>query len=277
MFLALSGSRRSELGGLRWSEVDFTRKAIDIQIGRAPAGGKAVEDDPQTEASVRTLPMDDEMVEVLRKAWRRQAADRLRLGEAYRDGDYVACNENGAPYHPDTLTHRWAKVVKKAGVRPIRLHDARHIGGTTMHLRKVPMAVIAAWLGHADASVTARIYTHSQDEALRAAAKTLGEVVSSRVRGRLSQKTKKAPTRNLLVGAFSMRALGRNRTCGLLLRRQTLYPLSYEGGIDLGRTPGGAADRAGQAYRIGSRPPKSAPGRAVSRVRTRRGRGSGHR
>ncbi len=24
-------------------------------------------------------------------------------------------------------------------------------------------------------------------------------------------------------------ALGRNRTCGLLLRRQTLYPLSYEG------------------------------------------------
>ncbi len=32
-----------------------------------------------------------------------------------------------------------------------------------------------------------------------------------------------------------MRALGRIRTCGLLLRRQTLYPLSYEGGIGLGR------------------------------------------
>jgi hypothetical protein len=36
-------------------------------------------------------------------------------------------------------------------------------------------------LGHADASVTARICTHSQDDALRAAAKSLGEVVSSRV------------------------------------------------------------------------------------------------
>ncbi|NKY29453.1 tyrosine-type recombinase/integrase [Nocardia gamkensis] len=180
-FLALSGLRRAEIGGLRWSGVDFAGKTITVHIGRAAAEGKAVEDDPKTEASVRTLPMDDEMVEVLRRAHRRQAADRLQLGEAYRDGDYVACNEDGTPYHPDTLTHRWAKAVKKAGVRHIRLHDARHTCGTTMHLRKVPLAVIAAWLGHADASVTARIYTHSQDEALREAAKTLGEVVSSRV------------------------------------------------------------------------------------------------
>ncbi|WP_435830021.1 hypothetical protein [Nocardia fluminea] len=49
-----------------------------------------------------------------------------------------------------------------------------------MHLRKVPMAVIAAWLGHADASVTARIYTHSKAEALAAASRTLGEVVTTR-------------------------------------------------------------------------------------------------
>jgi integrase len=38
--------------------------------------------------------------------------------------------------------------------------------------------VIAKWLGHADASITARIYTHSQDDALRAAGVTLGQVVT---------------------------------------------------------------------------------------------------
>lgn len=179
-FLALSGLRRSELGGLRWSGVHFGAKTLDVQIGRASAGGTAVEDDPKTESGIRTLPMDDEMVEVLRRAHRLQAAEKLALGEAYNDGDYVACNPDGTPYHPDTLTHRWAKTIKKAGVRHIRLHDARHTCGTTMHLRKVPLAVIAAWLGHADASVTARIYTHSQLDALEAAAKTLGEVVTTR-------------------------------------------------------------------------------------------------
>jgi integrase len=73
----------------------------------------------------------------------------------------------------------WHKVAKAAGVREIRLHDARHSCGTAVHPRGVPLAVIAQWLGHADASVTARIYAHSQDDALRAAGATLGQVVTS--------------------------------------------------------------------------------------------------
>ena len=72
----------------------------------------------------------------------------------------------------------WHKT-KAAGVRPIRLHDARHSCGTAMHLRGVPLAVIAKWLGRADASITARIYAHSQDDALKAAGQSLGAVVTS--------------------------------------------------------------------------------------------------
>ena len=73
----------------------------------------------------------------------------------------------------------WHKLAGAAGVRRIRLHDARHSCGTALHLRGVPMAVIAKWLGHADPSITARIYAHSQDEALRDASKTLAAVVTS--------------------------------------------------------------------------------------------------
>jgi integrase len=73
----------------------------------------------------------------------------------------------------------WHKLAKAAGVRPIRLHDARHSCGTALHLRGVPLAVIAKWLGHADASITARIYAHSQDDALRDAGKSLGGVDTS--------------------------------------------------------------------------------------------------
>ncbi len=72
----------------------------------------------------------------------------------------------------------WHKLAKAAGVRPIRLHDARHSCGTALHLRGVPLAVIAKWLGHADAATTARIYAHSQDEALRVASATLGQVIT---------------------------------------------------------------------------------------------------
>jgi Phage integrase family len=63
---------------------------------------------------------------------------------AYGDGDYVACDEAGRPYHPDALSKRWTKLVKDAGVRHINLHSARHTCGTTLHLRGVPLSVVAA-------------------------------------------------------------------------------------------------------------------------------------
>jgi integrase len=93
----------------------------------------------------------------------------------------VAVNEIGQPYTPDTLTRMWHKLTKSVGVRPIRLHDARHSCRTALHLRGAPLAVIVKWLGHADASITARIYVHSQDEALKAASATLGQVVTPSV------------------------------------------------------------------------------------------------
>jgi integrase len=178
-YLALSGLRRGEIAGLKWSNVDLAAGTLTIERNRVQAGaGTVVENDPKTLSSCRTLPLDEGLIGVLKRASSRYAQERLALGAAHADSGYVAINEAGKAYTPDTLTRIWHKLIKAAGVRPIRLHDARHSCGTALHLRGVPMAVIAKWLGHADAATTARIYTHSQDDALRAASKTLGQVVT---------------------------------------------------------------------------------------------------
>ncbi|MFC4013907.1 tyrosine-type recombinase/integrase [Nonomuraea purpurea] len=41
-----------------------------------------------------------------------------------------------------------------------RLHDLRHIHATTLLLAGVPVHVVAARLGHADPSITLRVYAH---------------------------------------------------------------------------------------------------------------------
>jgi integrase len=56
-------------------------------------------------------------------------------------------------------------------------HDARHFC-MTLHPPGVPLAVIAKWLGHADAETTARLYLHSQGDERRAAGVSLGGVVT---------------------------------------------------------------------------------------------------
>ena len=60
----------------------------------------------------------------------------------------------------------------------MKLHAARHTCATLMQLQGVPIAVIAAWIGHKDASLTMRLYAHSQHEALKAAGGTLNRVVT---------------------------------------------------------------------------------------------------
>jgi integrase len=83
-------------------------------------------------------------------------------------------------YHPNLLTFRWGKLLDDSKIERVRLHDARHSCATLMHLRNVPIAMIAAWLGHASAAFTLSRYAHSQDEALTAAGNSFGRVVTAR-------------------------------------------------------------------------------------------------
>jgi len=179
--LALSGLRRGEIGGLRWTNIDFKAKTLSIGPTRISVGGKAVEqDDAKSEESHRVLPIPDPLLVELKAAKKRQLSEKLKVGVDYSDLDYVVCNEAGQAYHPDTLSKMWANTVTAAGVPRIRLHDARHTCGTTMHLQGVPAAVIAAWLGHADVAFTMRTYVHSQPNALADGARILARVVTIR-------------------------------------------------------------------------------------------------
>jgi integrase len=175
--LALCGLRRGEIAGLRWNDVDLDGKTLSIANNRVDAGGKAAENDPKSAMSRRTLPLPDRLVMVMKAAKTRQSVERLALGGG--PWDYVVSNEIGDPYHPQVLSRYWRDAVKNAKLRPIKLHAARHTAATAMHLAGVPIAVIAAWIGHKDASLTMRLYAHSQDDALRAAGDTFNRVVTS--------------------------------------------------------------------------------------------------
>jgi integrase len=175
--LALSALRRGEIAGLRWADVDLKAKALNIANNRVSAAGTTVENDPKSATSRRTLPLPERLVSVLKAAKARQAGERLVLGGGAFD--YVVSNEAGQPYSPAVLSRYWRDTVKAAGVRHIKLHAARHTCATLMHLSGVPVAVIAAWIGHKDASLTMRLYAHSQADALKSAGETLNRVVTS--------------------------------------------------------------------------------------------------
>jgi integrase len=173
--LALSGLRRGEVCGLRRDDIDLDTQILTVRRSRVSVDGVVVEEPPKTRTGARTLPLPEPLLEVLRRAKARQAAERLAAGPAYQDSGYIVTDPLGNPLHPETVSGYWDRVVASAGVRRIRLHDARHTCGTLMHLQGVPIAVVAAWLGHSNPAFTMKTYVHTQPDALRIAAQALAE------------------------------------------------------------------------------------------------------
>jgi integrase len=172
--LALAtGLRRGELCGLRWKDVDLVAGTLSVVSTRVVAAA-VVTGEPKTRAGARVVSLDRETVVALSGWRRRQAEERLAAGGAWTDSGLVFVDELGVPPHPETITRWWREAVGRAGLPPIRLHDARHTAATVMLRAGVPVKVVSQRLGHADVAVTMRVYQHVTAQDDRAAADALG-------------------------------------------------------------------------------------------------------
>jgi integrase len=80
------------------------------------------------------------------------------------------CDELGAPFDPAKLRRVWHRLMRQAGVPKITPYTAsRHSAGSYLARARVSPAVIAAWLGHADAGFTMKTYVHARPEDLAGA------------------------------------------------------------------------------------------------------------
>lgn len=163
--LTLAGLRRSELCGLKWSDIDLVAGTLSIERGRGIVGGEQA---PKTKRSRRGIPLDTERITLL-KEWRSWQAEIWGLAQV-RDGS-VLINEAGRPMRPEDWSSRWkALCVATADVRDEHtLHAARHSTVTFMRNQGVPDHIVAKFHGH-DESVMRRTYSHAHIEELKQAA-----------------------------------------------------------------------------------------------------------
>ena len=90
------------------------------------------------------------------------------------------CHADGKPYLPNTITHAWIKIVRKTGLKPIRLHDARHTHASIMLKQEVHPKIVQERLGHANIAVTLDTYSHVAPGLQRAAAQRFDEAFTKK-------------------------------------------------------------------------------------------------
>jgi integrase len=172
---AFTGMRRGEVVGLRWADIDLDGGRLTVRQTISMAGDRPNVGTPKTSAGRRVIALDAGTVAALRRWRKEQTEERLRMGAGWQgaDHDLIATEPDGTMVHPQVLTRRFGVAVKAAGLPTIRLHDVRHSYATAALASGVHVKVLAQRLGHADISVTLRVYSHvmpGDDEAAAAAA-----------------------------------------------------------------------------------------------------------
>jgi integrase len=176
-----TGMRRSELLALRWCDVDLllcqahvTRSLYHLRTG------EIVIRPPKSAKGRRMVSLSPSAALLLQEHKDKQAAQWAMLGTPLKEDDLIFSDLEGKPLLPDTVTHAWVKLVRRAGLKGIRLHDARHTHASLMLKQGVHPKIVQERLGHASIQLTLDTYRHVAPGLQEAAAAGFDRMVLSK-------------------------------------------------------------------------------------------------
>lgn len=140
-----TGTRKSEMFALQWSDVDFNAKTVRLVGSKNAKNGKS--------AKSRYVPMNGALEELF---------GMLKQGGA----------KEKVFRYDHNLHHRFTHALRCAGLPHYRVHDLRHTFCSHLAMRGIPLYTIARLVGHSTVEMTQR-YAHLAPESLASAVQTL--------------------------------------------------------------------------------------------------------
>lgn len=160
LYLRLSantGARRGELVALRWSDIDLDTGELGIfrSVVYTPESGVVERPTKTGKRGQRRITVAASILPLLREHQERQRA------QGPGDPVFIFSDTHGQDHwFPDTPTHMFVALRKRAGVSGVRLHDLRHFTATEMLASGQTAVQVAGRLGHADPRTTLSVYAH---------------------------------------------------------------------------------------------------------------------
>ena len=147
-----TGMRLGELLAVQWGDVDWHGKFI--RVSRSYKNGRV---NLTKTGKVRNVDMSDQLMEVMRKLHVQRKEEALRNGGEmietifHRSGQYMEQNY---------IRRVFKRLLSKAGLREIRVHDIRHTTASLLLSDGVSPVYVKEQLGHTSIQMTVDIYGH---------------------------------------------------------------------------------------------------------------------
>jgi integrase len=141
------------------------------------SGGLVVVE-PKSRAGRRLISLPAPLAWALLAQRKTQDTERKLAAELWQDDGWVFAQTNGRPIDPRADYKEWKALLRSAGVREARLHDARHTAATMLLVLNVPSRMVIDLMGWSQLSMTQR-YQHVPDQLRRDVADKLGHLLWS--------------------------------------------------------------------------------------------------
>lgn len=151
-------------------------------------GGGLLLEPPKSKSSCRLITLPERLVDELRAQRQAQLEERVAAGPlwvgsglTYPDTgepvDLVFTQPNGRPVDSRRDWDAWKDLLAAAGVRGVRVHDARHTAATLLLELGVDERVVMEILGHASIQLTRNTYQQVTVRLERDAAARMGQAL----------------------------------------------------------------------------------------------------
>lgn len=136
--LLYTGLRRGELLALRWRNLDLDIGTLTVvETAYRLDNGEYRIKEPKTPQSRRTVTLSSSLVELFKAYRADQELLRIQLGVTLGIDDFAFIRPDGSPINPNAVTLAFKRILKRAGLKGIRMHDLRHTHATLMPPRRV--------------------------------------------------------------------------------------------------------------------------------------------
>lgn len=180
--LAFTGLRKGELLALRWKDIDFEKRTLSVKQTLATCDKWEIKFQvPKTEKSLRTISIDSETLQVIKRWQLRQKEYFLKMGiKPTKNGEQLLfVSEENKPLYLDYVNHNLKIIINENNLKRITPHGFRHTHCSLLFESGASLKEVQVRLGHTDIKTTMDIYTHVTKRQTEETANRFADFMSS--------------------------------------------------------------------------------------------------